>query len=161
MSSIAMRYCSSKEEAQAQVNYGFLKVLTGLKKYNSKNALSTWIRSVVVHHLIDEYRRNKKHISSVYLELDGDSGYGMEMNLIEKKYSEESLRHMMKQLPDVSRTVFNLFAIDGYAHKEIAQMLNISVGTSKWHVNQSRTKLKELLLQNEISEKKMIGISHE
>ncbi|MFY0644711.1 MAG: sigma-70 family RNA polymerase sigma factor [Bacteroidia bacterium] len=161
LSSIALRYCSSREDANEQINFSFLKVLQNLKKYQKDRKLSTWIRTIMVHHLIDEYRKSKKHISSVYIELDGESNHGLEMNLIEKKYTEEALRFMLKSLPDVSRTVFNLFAIDGYTHKEIAEMLSISIGTSKWHVSEARTRLKALLLKQEDREKKMIGIGNE
>ena len=68
---------------------------------------------------------------------------------------------MQNKLPDMSDTVFNLFAIDGYSHKEIAEKLSISIGTSKWHVSEARKRLKELLEQAQTKEKKRRMMSYE
>ena len=80
----------------------------------------------------------------------------VEYNAADKKFDAEELENMLNQLPPVSRQVFNLFAIDGYSHKEIGEKLKISEGTSKWHVNFARTKLKEMIeIHNVQSEKKI------
>jgi RNA polymerase sigma factor (sigma-70 family) len=154
LSSIALRYCANKEDAMHGLNYGFLKILTNIKDYNSKHALATWMRNILVNHLIDEFRKNQKYITSIHL-VGGESlDKAIDTNLVEKKWEENQLRSMLNKLPNVTKNVFNLYAIDGYKHKEIAEMLSISIGTSKWHVSDARRKLKEQMEAQLAREKK-------
>ena len=67
MSSIALRYTNNQEEAIQQMNLGFFKVLNSLEKFNDQYALATWIRNILVNHLIDEFRKNKKHITNIHI----------------------------------------------------------------------------------------------
>ncbi len=154
MSSIALRYTQDQEKAVQDMNMGFLKVLQNIKSYNPKLNLSTWIRNILVNHLIDEYRKEKSYIANIHIsdfeENDGNVVY----NEADEKFETENLRAMLASLPDVTQKVFNLFAIDGYKHKEIANMLNISEGTSKWHVNEARKRLKLQILAQQNQEKK-------
>ena len=69
----------------------------------------------------------------------------MDYNEADKRFDEEELLIMIRQLPPMSQKVFNLYVIDGYNHKEIGEQLNISEGTSKWHLSSARQKLKAML----------------
>ncbi len=156
LTSIALRYTSNKDDALSAVNYGFLKVLQNIKSYNSKHTLATWIRNILVNHLIDEFRKNQKYITSIHLVGDEEVNEAVDTNLVEKKWHEDELRAMLEKLPNVTKNVFNLYAIDGYKHQEIADMLGFSVGTSKWHVSEARKRLKVFLEAELIKEKKRV-----
>lgn len=148
MSAVAMRYCRSEDDVLQAVNYGFLKVLQNIAKYKGEFTLATWIRTILVHHLIDEYRKSIKEIQNIRLEDVDIPEAATEINLAEYHFSDQQLRHMLNQLPDATRTVFNLFAMDGYRHTEISKILGISEGTSKWHVSEARKRLVEMFKQS-------------
>jgi len=145
MSSIAYRYTNDEQTALQLMNSAFMKVLQNLKSYDSHYALGSWIRKVVVNHMIDEYRKEKRYISNVHLTDFEDIQTGVSYNKGAQQLEANELRDLLYQLPDVTQKVFNLYAIDGYKHKEIADMLGISEGTSKWHVNHGRNRLRELI----------------
>lgn len=144
LSSIALRYTRDRDEALHAVNYGFLKVLTNIKKYNDEYSLATWMRNIMVRHLIDEFRRNKHYLEHVQFRAHEDIPQVVD-EVEEVQWKEEELRAMLDTLPEVTRNVFNMYAIDGFKHREIADLLGISEGTSKWHVNNARKKLKHEL----------------
>ncbi|HCS19653.1 MAG TPA: hypothetical protein DIW47_03670 [Bacteroidetes bacterium] len=157
MSGVAMRYCRSEEDIVQAVNYGFLKVLQNMAKYKGDFSLATWIRTILVHHLIDEYRKSIKEIQNVRLEDADLPEAATEINLAEYHFSDMQLRHMLNQLPDATRTVFNLFAMEGYKHAEISKIMAISEGTSKWHVSEARKRLAEMLRKSTGEEYKKKG----
>ncbi len=149
MSSIAMRYTLDKDEALLNINYSFFKVLQNLKSYKSEYTLATWIRNILIRHIIDELRKSKKfRFENVTLEnefIETTFNY----NEGEQKLNADYLIELLSQLPESTRTVFVLHAVDGFKHKEIADMLSISEGTSKWHVNDARKKMTTLLKEIE------------
>lgn len=155
MSGIAMRYCRSEEDTLQAVNFAFLKVLQNIEKYDQNHALATWIRTILVRHLIDEYRKNHKQIQNIPFEESSEHELALEVNLAEYHFTEMRLRAMLNKLPEVSRTVFNLYAIEGYKHAEIAASLSISEGTSKWHVSEARKRLKQMLKETSEEEVKL------
>ncbi|MEK6616133.1 MAG: sigma-70 family RNA polymerase sigma factor [Bacteroidota bacterium] len=146
--SICFRYghTNSGERAQEMVNIGFLKILNNLDKYRPEIPFKTWIRKVMINILIDEFRKEKQHKKHLnYMENYQESSSYSEANNAVTQMNVDQIHALIQQLPPASQKVFNLFVIDGYGHKEIADMLDISEGTSKWHLNFSRNKLKELL----------------
>jgi len=145
MSSVALRYSSDEQDAIQKLNGGFYKVLTNIKKYDNQYALATWIRNILVNHLIDEFRKEKKYIANIHLTDFEDVTPAIDYNEGELRLDAESLRSLLARLPDVTQKVFNMYAIDGYKHREIADYLSISEGTSKWHVSDARKKLKAML----------------
>ena len=143
---ICYRYVGSKEEAEEMLNIGFLKILNNLDKYRPEVPFKAWIRKVMINVLIDEYRKEKRHSEHIkYVDEYNESGDLTEVNDAMTKMNVEQIHVLIMKLPPMSRKVFNLYVIDGYMHKEIATMLNISEGTSKWHLNFSRGKLKEMI----------------
>ena len=144
--SICIRYTNNKEEAEEALNIGFLKILHNLGKYRAEIPFKAWIRKVMVNTLIDEYRKQKKHQEQIkYVEDYIENSDFSDVNSALTKMDTEEIYKMIRQLPPMSQKVFNLYAIDGFAHKEIAEMLSMSEGTSKWHLNFSRQQLKEMI----------------
>lgn len=144
--SICVRYTSSYEEAQDALNTGFLKIINNLDKYKSNIPFKTWIRKVMVNTLIDQYRKEKKHRETLELKPEYESSRDLTtLNAAIAKMDVEVIHKLIMKLPPVSQKVFNLYVIDGFEHKEIAAMLGISEGTSKWHLHNSREQLKEML----------------
>jgi RNA polymerase sigma-70 factor (ECF subfamily) len=142
------RYASGKEEAREMMNLGFFKILTNLNKYQLETSFKAWIHKIMVNTLIDEYRKKKslrEHIKYVedYEEVHEDT----EVNQALIKMDVEQIHALIIKLPAVSQKVFNMYAIDGFSHKEIAVALDISEGTSRWHLNFSRQKLQEMIAQ--------------
>ncbi len=144
--SVCFRYTNSREEAEEMLNVGFMKILKNLSKYKPEIPFNTWIRRVMINVLIDEYRKEKKHYETVqYVEEYYETTDYSEQNNVIGKLNMEQIHALILKLPPMSQKVFNLFVIDGYSHKEIGDLLKMSEGTSKWHLNFSRTKLKEML----------------
>jgi RNA polymerase sigma factor (sigma-70 family) len=160
MSSIALRYSNNQEEAIQQMNLGFFKVLNNLEKFNDQFALATWIRNILVNHLINEFRKNKKYITNIHITDFQEYDFGFSLNEGALKLEEQELRELLKSLPEVTQKVFNMYAVDGFKHAEIGEILGISNGTSKWHVSEARKRLKVKIerLYCEVKKKIEIGL---
>ena len=144
---ICHRYSNNKEDAKALLNQGFLKIITNLDKFNEDVPFGSWIGRIMVNTIIDEFRKNKKRRENMSsLEIDEvHSMENVDFNEASQNLDAEALEQMIQQLPETSKKVFNLYAIDGYTHKEIGELLNISDGTSKWHVSHARKVLQAVL----------------
>ncbi len=152
--SVCMRYRRSEEEAASMVNMGFLKIVQNLGKYQEPVPFEAWIRRIMINTLIDDFRKNRKVNELMenrdFTDTDNDVGL-VEFNTADLNFDASELEAMIRKLPPMSRKVFNLYAIDGYNHKEIGDMLGISDGTSKWHLSFSRSKLKEMIERSQVS----------
>lgn len=149
MMSICVRYCKDKQDAGARLNLAFLKVLQHLDQFDNTGSFKAWISKITLRSVIDEFRSNQRHyeVHQYNGESTGDEDWQQhDLNRIVAEIDVEYLMSLIRQLAPMDRQVFNLFAIDGYTHKEIASLLNISEGTSKWHVHEARKKLKQSLL---------------
>jgi len=145
---VCMRYQKEESEAMASLNLGFLKILNNLDKYRTEVPFEAWIRRIMINTLIDEFRKNRQVKELMeYRDFSEESNTRdwADYNDAEEQLNAEQLTSMLQALPAMSRKVFNLFAIDGYPHKEIADLLGISEGTSKWHVNYARRRLQEMV----------------
>lgn len=151
---ICRRYANSNYEADDLLNIGFMKVLTNLDKYQPKIPFGVWMRRIMINTIIDEFRKHKSMNENIsFVDQHFDSDMASNTNEALSNLNMEELMKCMDQLPQVSKKVFNLFAMDGFSHKEIADMLKISEGTSKWHVNFARQKLQELIAQMTLTPK--------
>lgn len=142
--SICLRYSSSKEEAEEILNTGFLKVFRGLPKYDNIQPFRAWLRVIMINTAIDYYRKEQKHSKNIPLGETIDVPF--EDDILDKISAEEIL-DLVQQLPTSYRTVFMLYVVDGYNHREIGELLGIAEGTSKSNLAVARTKLKVMLLQ--------------
>ena len=104
----------------------------------------------MINTVIDEFRKNRKVQELIeYTNFEEEERYAdqFDYNAADKQFDAEEIEAMIKLLPPMSQKVFNLYAIDGFTHKEVAEMLAISEGTSKWHLNSARKKIKEMMLK--------------
>jgi RNA polymerase sigma-70 factor (ECF subfamily) len=148
--SICIRYTRNQDKAKEVLNMGFFRVLTNLDKYKPEVPFKAWIRRVMINTLINEYKKEKIHYGNMeYVEDYYETDKYADINNAMRKTDAEEIYRFIASLPPASQQVFNLYFVDGYKHKEIAEMLNISEGTSKWHLNAAREKLKELLKKND------------
>ena len=146
--SVCLRYERNKEDAEFLLNKAFYKILKNLEKYSDNIPFEAWIRRITINTVIDEYRKNKKEkIDYVEEPMQVAPITQMDYNAADQKFDAEELQMMINQLPPISKKVFNLYVIDGYNHKEIAEQLDMSEGTSKWHLSSARKKLKELIIK--------------
>jgi RNA polymerase sigma factor (sigma-70 family) len=126
---ICRRYAQSREDAEDLFQDAFVKVFLNINELRSADQLSAWIRRVVVNVCIDYYH---KKVSLMNIEEIPDQPMpDWESDNVITQMSNQELLGAVNELPDGARMVFNLFAIDGYSHQEIAKMLNITEGTSK------------------------------
>lgn len=148
MFGICMRYAGSREEAEDMLNEGFMKVFSNIVKYENTGSFESWMARVMVNAALD-YRR--KYIPKVTMaeltEIEDCAEIGAGVNAAIDRLSAEAVTLLIQQLPPATRTVFNLFAFEGYSHAEIATRLGMSEGTSAWHVNAARTRLKKEILK--------------
>lgn len=144
MMAMGMRYLSDKDDALEAVNSGFLKVFQRLGQYSGNGAFEGWVYSIIRNAVIDHLRSRVRYKETESLEVAYDSS--IPQSAIQDLYVKDLMK-MLNLLPETTRLVFNMFAIDGYKHEEIAEMLGISAGTSKWHVSEARSRLKELILK--------------
>ncbi|MEQ8363996.1 MAG: RNA polymerase sigma factor [Cyclobacteriaceae bacterium] len=143
---ICLRYSRTREEAVEIVNDGYIKIFTKLDRYSKGLSFKGWLRRVMINSAIDYFRRNEKHYNSL------DISYGQYETANESildQLAEEEIIAAIQNLPPSYRMVFNLFVIEGYKHEEIANQLNISVGTSKSNLSIARNKLQKILLQEQ------------
>jgi len=146
--SVCMRYNKNKDDASAILNEGFLKILKNLDKYDPKIPFEAWIKRIMINTIIDAFRKNKKERELVqYTDFEETDtlDINIDYNEADKMFDAEAIERLIQKLPPATQKVFNLFAVDGFSHKEIGKMLNMSVGTSKWHISSARKQLKEMI----------------
>ena len=155
MKGIAIRYVQQSEDAADVMNRGFLKVVNKLNTFDRGRSFEAWVRKIIVNTALDFLRKKKRRleqeVSVDEQSLDQTNPSLCEQNLAELEFDAAELRQMINRLPDRTKLVFNLFAIDGYSHKEIAEQLGLSTGTSKWHVATARKSLQNMILKNRIN----------
>lgn len=147
---VCVRYKKSEDEAASILNVGFLKILNNLDKYRTEAPFEAWIRRIMINTIIDDFRKNRKVKELIehtdFTDYEASIGL-IDFNTADQLFDAEQLESFIKQLPSVSQKVFNLFAIDGYSHKEIGELLGITAGTSKWHLSSGRKKIREMMQQ--------------
>lgn len=146
MMGLCLRYTQNNDDAMETLNTGFLKVFTNIGKYNYTSALGTWIYNIVRNTCIDHLRANLKFNQNVSIDKEDFFEIQSDSNPLDKLMAQDLLR-ILKTLPQTTGLVFNLFAIEGFSHKEISEQLQITEGTSKWHMCEARKLLKARLEQ--------------
>lgn len=148
MMNVCYRYAKNSDDAQDLLQDGFVKVFSHLKSYDFKGSFEGWIRKIMVNTAIDFYRKNK----GIYF-VEDDNNFILETVRIESadsiysNFGVDEIMHSIQQLSPVYKTVFNMYVIDGYSHKEISEQLNISEGTSKSNLSKAKQNLQEILLK--------------
>lgn len=145
MMSICTRYERNRQDAADRMNQGFLKILQNLEKRRPEVPFEAWSRRIIINTVIDVFRRERERRSTEILDQPVHALPGTEINEYLQHMEAEAFADLVQQVPPMSRHVFNLFAIDGFAHAEIAEMMGISEGTSKWHVSHARNILQQAI----------------
>lgn len=146
MYALCCRYVKDSMEAEDVLVTAFTKILDKIEQYKSEGSFEGWIRRIVVNESLTYLRRNK----NMYLELDLEAAnYEPDYQTISDHLEAEDLLKMIGELPSGYRIVFNLYAIDGYSHKEIAEQLGISENTSKSQLSRARVYLQKILTDND------------
>ena len=158
---VCRRYHNNDSDAALVLNASFLKIFKNIGNYqnNKTGSFLAWAKRITVNTLIDEYRSKRKEKEIFEYKSNDDLP---EYTIQEESFNpqleltEEMLLNMIQQLPEGNQLVFNLFAMEGYSHKEISKMCNFSEGTSKWHLSAARKKL--VVMINQVRKSKMSKI---
>ncbi len=143
MVGICLRFTRNQMEAEDILQEGFIKVFRYLKDYRSEGSLEGWIRKTIVNTAINFYKKKIKYQKDISLEQNEPINYEEEDAI--DMLSAKELLVLIHELPDGYRMVFNLNVIEGYTHKEIGDMLNISENTSKSQLSRARGVLQSKL----------------
>ncbi len=144
MLGVCMRYAKSTFEAEDMLQAGFVRVFTSMQSFRGEGSVEGWIRRIIVNTAISTYRKNMRVDTESWDETH-DNGHAYELQHLEY----EDLLALIQRLPDGYRMVFNMYAIEGYTHKEISDMLQISEGASKSQLSRARKWLQDRLLKVE------------
>ena len=156
---VCFRYHNNEEDARSSFNLGFIKILKSLQTLESGASINGWIKRIMVNTLIDEYRKTRNynsHITTKENDWELESSSSAHENYGESNLGYEMILKLVKELPELTGKVFNLFVVEGYSHKEIADLLDMPEGTSKWHLSAGRKLLREKIEEIENSTKRMV-----
>jgi len=142
MMGVCLRYANDEEEALDIMHEGFIKVFKHISKYQPGTSLSAWIRRIMVNTSIDYYRKNMRRRTE-----DIEQAYDLSATEADaiSQCSEQEILAAIQELTPAYRTVFNLYVIEGYSHREIADLMDITESTSRSNLVKARLKLKETL----------------
>lgn len=141
--SVCLKYSSNYAEAQDNLQDGFLLIFEKINQFSFKGSFEGWLKRIMINNILQKYR-SERILSLVDEEIKDE----VEIEIDEESVSIEFLMKIIQELPERYRLVFNLYAIDGYSHQEIADMLKISVGTSKSNLSRARLILKDKIDNN-------------
>lgn len=142
---ICLRYAGSREEAEDILQDSFMRIFFSIGDFKRAGSFTGWLRKIVVNTAITHYHANLKFRHHVDIE-DYTSGEIAGASFEEDLYSSEELFLVLNELPSGYRMVFNLYAVEGYKHKEIAKILNIDVNTSKSQYSRAKNNIRNKLL---------------
>lgn len=144
MMSISLRYCSNWDEAMEVVNSGFLKIFLKIKDFQGKGSFEGWMKRITINTALDYLKSLKPYTEEIDDRNTFNNEYYYENEALDK-FSTDDILIQIQSLPPMSRAVFNLNIMEGYKHKEIAEKLGISEGTSHWHLQNARKLLVDKL----------------
>jgi RNA polymerase sigma-70 factor (ECF subfamily) len=141
--SIALRYSRDEMDAADIVSHAFIKIFKSIHSFDSsKGSLYAWIKRIVVNEGLDHIKSRTRFSENVELETVPEPHIN---NSVIEQMGAEEIMEIVKKLPPATHAVFVLYAVEGYNHREIAEKLNISEGTSKWHLSEARKFLQQQL----------------
>jgi len=151
MLGVCYRFAKNREDAEDMLQEGFIKVFTQMHQYRNEGALEGWIRRIIVHTCINNLKKNKKFSDS----LDIIHAHSVHVNeeMIPSIMQAKQVVECIRMLPLGYRTVLNLYAIEGFPHKEIAGMLDIEESTSRSQYTRAKAMLEEILIKKKIIQK--------
>lgn len=148
MLAVCYRFSHNREDAEDMLQEGFIKVFSQIHTFRNQGALEGWVRRIIVHTCINSLKKNKKFVESVEL-IHANSMQVREEN-IPSIVQVKQLVECIRLLPIGYRTVLNLYAIEGYSHKEIGEMLEIEESTSRSQYTRAKQMLEDILVKKNI-----------
>ena len=148
MFAVCMRYSSNREEAEDTLQEAFMKVFENISKFKGTGSLEGWIRRIMVNEALQKFRSSKQEKLSVSINENHELPIMYSDNEILSRIGAKELMAMIQNLSPSYRMVFNLYVFEGYKHKEIAEQLGISEGTSKSNLSDARTILQRAINQS-------------
>jgi len=149
MYGVCLRYASNSEEAEDILQEGFIKIFNKIGSYRGEGSFEGWVRRIFVNTAIEHFRR-KKYLQPV-TEKEENTMEGNYLSVLDD-LAERDIMGLVQQLSPGYRTVFNMYVVEGYTHKEIGDMLGISEGTSKSQLSRAKVILQDLV-KNFLEEK--------
>jgi len=146
MVAVCFRYCSDYETARDLMHDAFIKLFRNIGSYTGEGAFEAWMRKIVVNTSLEFLRKND--VLKYSLDIDDAVTVSDEQASVVEQLSEQEILKLIAELPHGFRTVFNLYAIEGYSHAEIAKMLNINEASSRSQFSRARVLLQKKILQN-------------
>lgn len=148
MFGICYRYAKNRYDAEEILQEGFIKVFTQIKQFRNEGSLEGWIRKIIINTCINYIKRNKKYFNNSYL-IDENS-IVIPQEEIASMLESKQMIECIKLLPPGYRTVLNLYVIDGYSHKEISELLDITAGSSRSQFTRAKSLLSEILFKKKL-----------
>jgi RNA polymerase sigma factor (sigma-70 family) len=148
MLGVCYRFAKNREDAEDMLQESFIKIFSQIYQYRNEGALEGWIRRIIVHTCINILKKNKKFSDSV--DIAYASSIGIREDAIPSVMQAKEVVDCIRLLPLGYRTVLNLYAIEGYSHKEIGNMLEIGESTSRSQYTRAKSMLEELLIKKKI-----------
>ncbi len=144
---IALRYMKSQQEAEDVLQEAFIKIYKNLRTFNSQASLKTWMSRIVINTSLNQLRKSHRFIQWEQTDFTEKEFQTIPL----QQYSFNELISFIQELPVGCQLVFNLYIIEGYSHKEVAELLDISVGTSKSQLHRAKELLQEIIVADENS----------
>ena len=151
MLGVCYRFARNREDAEDMLQEAFIKIFTQLHQYRNEGSLEGWIRRIIVHTCINIIKKNKKFSETV--DIVHANSLIIQEDFIPSIMQAKQVVECIRLLPIGYRTVLNLYAIEGYSHREISQMLEIEESTSRSQYTRAKALLEEILLKRKIISK--------
>src|SRR5882757_4908405 len=151
MLGVCYRFAKNREDAEDMLQEGFIKIFSQIHQYRNEGALEGWIRRIVVHTCINVLKKNKKFSDSV--DIIHANSLQVKEEMIPSIMQAKQVVECIRLLPIGYRTVLNLYAIEGFSHKEISGMLDIEESTSRSQYTRAKALLEEILIRKKIIQK--------
>ena len=147
MVTVCKRYSNNSNDSLDILHEGFIKVFRHISKYKAGTSLSAWIRRIMINTAIDYYRKRSRKRTE-----DLETAYGLSSNTpdVVSQMSANEILECLQQLTFAYRSVFNLYVIEGYSHREVSEQLGITESTSRSNLVKARTKLKAIILSKKL-----------
>lgn len=140
---VALTYCTTKDDADEVVNDCFMKVFDHIKSFDTSRPFKPWLRRIVVNTSIDKARANRRFRDHVDIETSTQASH----HDVEADLNAKQIYKMLNRLPELLRFVFNMYEIEGYSHKEIAEKLDIAESSSRTYLTRAKSQLREIYNQ--------------
>jgi RNA polymerase sigma factor (sigma-70 family) len=148
MFGVCYRFAKNKEDAEDMLQEAFIKVFSQIKQFRNEGSLEGWVRRIIVHTCINVIKKNKKFADTV--DITEAHGLVVREETISAIIQAKEIVECIRLLPLGYRTVLNLYAIEGYSHREIGQMLDIEESTSRSQYTRAKAMLEDVLIKKKI-----------